>query len=271
MIFGGGDGDTAVFAGVFSDFEIAYDAAADRFVVVDRNAADGLDEGRDLVSGVNVFSFAGVERSAASLKPAMIEGTSGDDNLAGTGAADLMAGRGGNDQVNGNEGDDTLYGGDGNDVLAGGGGADRLFGDAGDDTLYANAGDDRLDGGAGADRLWGEAGDDVLTGGEGWDADVMHGQDGADAFDVWALQGDDAVYGGGGGWTDVLRVHEGGGAAAVGAASIAGDGWTLTLDPGHSVVASGDGQATFSGEAAGVISFDRGGSVVFQGIEHLTW
>ena len=37
------------------------------------------------------------------------------------------------------------------------------------------------------------------------------------------------------------------------------------------VVASGDGQATFSGEAAGVISFDKGGSVVFQGIEHLTW
>ena len=66
-------------------------------------------------------------------------------------------------------------------------------------------------------------------------------------------------------------MHEGGGTATAGGGVIVGQGWTMTLEPGHSIVASAGGEATLSGEAAGVITFDKGGSVAFQGIEHLTW
>jgi Ca2+-binding RTX toxin-like protein len=84
----------------------------------------------------------------------------------------------GNDQIRGNEadnllvggaGDDFLAGGEGRDSLRGGEGGDTLDGGAGDDTFYAGVGDDALSGGAGHDKLYGEKGNDVLRGGEGND------------------------------------------------------------------------------------------------------
>jgi hypothetical protein len=80
--------------------------------------------------------------------------------IAGSGRADVVLARGGNDRVNGFSGDDVLSGGDG---------ADRLSG---------MTGDDRLDGGAGGDALIGGTGNDILHGGAG--SDTMTGGDGAD-------------------------------------------------------------------------------------------
>ena len=69
-------------------------------------------------------------------------GTTGDDTLAGTNAAEYLLGRAGND---------VLSGGSGNDVLDGGIGNDNLSGGSGNDVLYGGAGNDQLSGGSGAD------------------------------------------------------------------------------------------------------------------------
>ena len=84
---------------------------------------------------------------------AVINGTSGDDNLVGTPVDDEIYGFAGNDLLFGLGGDDLLDGGDGHDFLRGGEGGDKLHGEAGDDFLRGDAGNDELDGGAGWDRV----------------------------------------------------------------------------------------------------------------------
>ncbi|WP_315900559.1 calcium-binding protein [Maritimibacter alkaliphilus] len=78
---------------------------------------------------------------------AIINGTSGNDGLAGTANADTINGLGGND------------------ILVGNGGNDSLDAGAGDDTLRGGAGDDTLNGGAGSDRAYyfDEAGPQGIT------------------------------------------------------------------------------------------------------------
>jgi len=66
---------------------------------------------------------------------ALINGTTGNDNLPGT------------------DGEDTINGGTGNDSLNGGAGNDSLVGDAGNDSLSGGTGNDTLTGGADADRF----------------------------------------------------------------------------------------------------------------------
>ena len=109
--------------------------------------------------------------------------TTGDDDLHGSSAADILDGL---------AGDDAIYGKDGNDQLTGGADNDKLFGDAGADTLLGGAGDDELEGGKGADTLRGDAGDDVLEGGE--EADRLEG--GADNDTIYGGKGDDVLEGG---------------------------------------------------------------------------
>lgn len=75
----------------------------------------------------------------------VIRGSSGNDNLAGTGENDYLVGGAGND---------TLSGGNGNDILRG---------DVGNDSLSAGNGNDHLDGGTGNDSLTGGAGNDLYV------------------------------------------------------------------------------------------------------------
>jgi len=89
-----------------------------------------------------------------------IEGTAGNDLLAGTAFNDRINGFGGNDTAIAWQGDDELTGGTGNDVFFAGEGDDRLFGNEGSDTLRGEAGNDYLEGGDGFDTLEGGAGDD---------------------------------------------------------------------------------------------------------------
>ncbi|MEO0387042.1 MAG: hypothetical protein AAF281_05860, partial [Pseudomonadota bacterium] len=65
---GGAGQDTAVWDGNLADFTVRYSATDDSFTIVDRNGADGLDEGRDTVSGVETFVFNGQSYSAADLQ-----------------------------------------------------------------------------------------------------------------------------------------------------------------------------------------------------------
>jgi Ca2+-binding RTX toxin-like protein len=101
-----------------------------------------------------------------------IDGTPGDDVLAGTSGNDRIFGGDGDDRIAGRDGRDQVHGGNGGDTLRGGREDDRIFGDPGDDRLSGGAGYDRLDGGPGNDTLIGGAWADELTGGPGADCFV---------------------------------------------------------------------------------------------------
>lgn len=140
---------------------------------------------------------------------ALINGTSGNDNLLGTLGDDTINGGGGNDFINGGEGNDTLNGGTGNDQIDGGIGNDKLIGGTGNDVLFGWTGDDNLDGGSDDDQLFGEEGNDTMNGGSG--NDVLGGGTGNDNMDggsgidtLYGQDGDDVMNGGSDSSTDTL-------------------------------------------------------------------
>ena len=97
-----------------------------------------------------IASFAGsLADRLAEEAGTEIDGTVGDDTIAGSDGREFIQGFAGNDVISGLGGEGLLVGGEGNDFIKGGG-ADSLWGEAGDDTLRGNDGNDFLDGGAGA-------------------------------------------------------------------------------------------------------------------------
>ncbi len=79
--------------------------------------------------------------------------TGGDDDIAGTSAADVIDALNGNDTVDGLDGDDSLIGGAGTDSLSGGADNDTIFGGTSPDTISGGLGNDVLDGGTAFDTL----------------------------------------------------------------------------------------------------------------------
>ncbi|MDI9637039.1 S8 family serine peptidase [Geitlerinema splendidum] len=134
---------------------------------------------------------------------ALLNGTIGDNLIAGTSQADTIAALEGNDTVAGLEGSDLLYGNQGNDLLYGNQGQDTLYGGKGNDTLYGGKDNDLLLGNVGEDTLVGNQGNDTLYGGKG--NDVLRGGQGNDL--VFGDQGNDVLYGDLG--NDTLRGGEG--------------------------------------------------------------
>ncbi|HEY9781187.1 MAG TPA: calcium-binding protein [Leptolyngbyaceae cyanobacterium] len=115
---------------------------------------------------------------------AIIQGTSGNDNLNGTPENDQIYGLAGNDTVYGYDSDDFLDGGDDSDYIEGGNGNDWILG--------GNGNDGGLWGGSGDDRIYGEAGLDTLRGGDG--NDFLDGGD--DNDELIAGSGNDNLFGG---------------------------------------------------------------------------
>lgn len=114
------------------------------------------------------------EDEADNLRPERGEvesGSSGAEELAGTGLDDLLLGLGGADTIEGLGGDDVVAGEFGNDMLTG---------DSGNDIVLGGGGNDLVDGAEGRDLLIGGAGDDVVTGGSG--DDLMFGSSGVDTI-----------------------------------------------------------------------------------------
>ncbi|MEM9812337.1 MAG: hypothetical protein AAF913_06660, partial [Pseudomonadota bacterium] len=167
-------------------------------------------------------------------------------------------------------GGETVTGLSEEDVLTGGAGDDQFYGGDGADDLSGEGGNDTLDGGAGNDILVGGLGDDIFRGGVG--DDDMDGGTGADTFFIGAVEGSDTVTTTADSWTDVIELEGmASGTAAVAGNTITGNGWTLVLDSGSSVLSQGTDTLDLSNEAAGVITFDDGGSVDFNGIERIAW
>jgi Ca2+-binding RTX toxin-like protein len=101
------------------------------------------------------------------------------NSLVGTGAGDLLEGRGGDDSLNGQGGNDVLSGGAGTDQLTDMSGQNLLWGGAGDDTLAAGAGRDFLAGGAGDDIIETGGGANVIAYNAGDGLDTLHAASGA--------------------------------------------------------------------------------------------
>jgi Ca2+-binding RTX toxin-like protein len=119
----------------------------------------------------------------------VFNGLDGNDDLRMGGGNDIANGNVGDDLIAGGTGDDRLRGGQGNDTIAGGEGDDYLWGDLGNDQLNGNQGNDHVDGGDGNDVVRGGRGDDVVIGGVGDDEiygglgnDIVVGGQGADRF-----------------------------------------------------------------------------------------
>jgi uncharacterized delta-60 repeat protein len=151
-------------------------------------------------------------------KPAVVQGTPGDDRIRATGpvvalggddeissfgaicagagddevqGAGAIFGGPGNDMIDGNQ-SKPAYGGPGDDVILPGedyGGRNVFFGGPGDDVLGGGKGPDRLFGGPGNDRLFGGPGRDRLVGGSG--ADEEHGAGGGGVKSIYRARGDD--------------------------------------------------------------------------------
>jgi uncharacterized delta-60 repeat protein len=96
----------------------------------------------------------------AAAEGGRVQGTSGNDVIAGGPGPDTISGLGGKDVICGVGGKDKLSGGAGNDKLLGGGGKDRLAGGGGKDRIFGGAGKDFISGGGGKDRCKGGPGRD---------------------------------------------------------------------------------------------------------------
>jgi len=82
-----------------------------------------------------------------------LNGTSGNDTVAGNGSDNTLVGFAGNDTMTGGSGNDDMHGGAGNDTLDGDNGTNLLYGGDGDDILYGEGGLDTLHGGDGEDTF----------------------------------------------------------------------------------------------------------------------
>jgi Ca2+-binding RTX toxin-like protein len=192
----------------------------------------------------DLWDFSGVALSGIGL----IDGGSGNDNITGTGEADVLQGSAGDDILNGGAGDDTfLYtaAANGLDTVSGGLGYDVLKATAagaviglasfsGLEAITANGfasvsvggttvadvldfsavtltGIVKIDGAAGNDTITGSAGDDIIYGGFG--LDTIYAGGGNDTIGVVAIeagQNADFLVDGGSGFDTVVAVQTGG-------------------------------------------------------------
>jgi len=236
-------------------------AGATTKVIVDTSAGNAK---LDLIDNTRLATSVDLTLVSGRITQAMALG-SGDIDITGNGAANILTGGRGNNVLNGAAGNDVLYGHAGNDHLLGGTGADKIYGgsgndrayggseadliwgEAGNDLLYGDAGNDTIDGGAGADKIYGGADTDRLLGGIGNDSlyggdgnDVVYGQN--DHDQIWGEAGADKLYGGNG--NDNLW-------GGVGNDSIWGDAGTDKIwgDDGHDVIYGGDANDALNGGA----------------------
>ncbi len=246
-------GDTVVFDGGLEDFSVGYNAATGTFTITDLNTSDDLDEGTDIITGVERFTFDGVDYDAAELMTQSSVAADSFDYDSGNSREHLRETQKSSDE------EEKIFGSGDREVIYARGGGDYVQTDAGDDVIYGGSGNDTVLSGAGDDTIFGGTGSDTLVGG-----------DGNDIFVVTAMQGDDTVNGGSG-WIDVLELSGIGGDATVEGQMVDGEGWTLLLENGHSVTAETLNSLELSPDAIGVITFDEGGTIDFTGIEKINF
>ena len=200
-IFGGSGTDTLVFDGDLGNATII--ASDETSITIDTN------QGRDIISGVEVFTFDDGTVSFIELvaggdpDPQTVTGTEGQDILTYESGAAVIYGYGGADTLTSGAADDTLFGGSGDDriiagqgddIISASGGNDNAWGGGGDDLIYGGDGNDFLRGGRESDVIFGNDGNDIIRGQS--DGDTLRGGDGDD--NIKGGGGNDLHYGEGG-------------------------------------------------------------------------
>ncbi len=100
----------------------------------------------------------------------------------------------------------------------------------------------------------------------------MTGDAGDDTFIYASGDGSDTISGGaGGGWTDVVELQGMDGAVTIDGQTVTGQGWTMELDEGASVVSQSGESLTLSDDASGTITFEDGAVMAFDEIEKVNW
>ncbi len=166
-------------AGGYYDTDLGSTAS---FTIVDNggidliNFSDATADQRVDLTPESISDVGGLIGNMIIMRDTIIEkfiSGSGNDDITGNTANNVLWGGAGVDFIRGGAGDDVLRGGAGNDTLNGNGKHDMLIGEGGNDILRGGAGRDKLDGGAGNDRLEGGIGRDKLVGGSGADTFVF--------------------------------------------------------------------------------------------------
>ncbi|MFN6337545.1 MAG: tandem-95 repeat protein, partial [Cyanobacteriota bacterium] len=207
----GGNGvDVAYYGGNLANYVITTNSVTGSVTIQDSRSSSS--DGTDLITNVEILSFADDDLVIGNIRGELIVGTISPDHLSGNEASDTIRGLAGNDTLYGQGAPDTIEGGLGNDALYGGRGNDSLTGEGGADLINGESGNDTLDGGGENDTLSGGDGNDVIIGGGGNDSlygeagnDSMEGGDGADFlyYDSKGFNtasggaGNDTIYSGG--------------------------------------------------------------------------
>lgn len=206
---GGPGNDTAAFSGPRTDYAVSYNASTRIITIADK--VPGRD-GTDTIRNVELFRFTDGTKTLNTLFDMQVDGTEGNDKIAGGIGSDKLFGFAGNDNIIGNGGNDEIDGGTGADIMSGGDGDDSYIVDnagdkvkenarpaSGTDTVYTslpayvmpanvenlvytgegsfsgkgNKSGNRMTGGPAADRLDGQKGNDVMIGLGGDDTYVV--------------------------------------------------------------------------------------------------
>lgn len=189
-IFMGNEGPDTMYGGAGNDTFYCrvdgnyIDGGADRDMVHYQGAqVDSQGRGLYVDLSQNAAYSYGSGKTDTLVNIEDIFGSTGNDTIVGSSAANVLSGYDGNDVIAGMGGNDTIYGGYGNDTLDGGSGADYLYGGVGNDVLF---------GGSETDYLYGEEGNDILDGGSG--TNYLRGGKGNDQYEFYNSGGKDFVY-----------------------------------------------------------------------------
>ena len=178
----GGDGDDSLDGGNDTDVDVLQGGRGNDIynnVRSNDRVSESGNSGYDTVHAIENYALApGSEVEILNLLGAVVSGTGSNtgNTIFGNDAANVISGRGGNDNLYGSYGDDILNGDAGDDNLYGYYDDDTLNGGAGDDYLYGEYDEDTLNGGAGDDRVFGGDGSDIVRGGDGNDLVKVGGQ-----------------------------------------------------------------------------------------------
>lgn len=300
--------DTLAFGNGAGTYRVQsnFSAATSGIEVISGSANLAEDFGtRDATANFDLsdITLVDVDRIIGTNGDDRIIGSAGDDHIAGDDGNDLLQGYEGDDSIEGEDGNDTIQvsdthgtdtisGGDGFDVLeflgahgvevtvtddgegdyayTSGGAAEGTFSEI--ERMILSDGADLVDGSGDTDGLdiAAGAGDDTLTLGSG--DDVIVGESGSDTFLVGSQEGADTIDGGaGGGWTDAITLDGMGNSYSINGDTVDGDGWTMVLESGDSVISDSAGVLQLSQDASGMITFDDGGTIDFSGIEQVNF
>jgi Ca2+-binding RTX toxin-like protein len=156
----GGEGGDVLSGGIGNDTYLFTTALANQVDRINELAAEGTDTLNFAAVTTDLNVDLTSDNALATMDHRIVQAGAGQSaNL------EDVTGGSGNDQITGNAANNLLSGGNGNDTISGAAGNDILLGGAGNDVLRGISGRNILIGGSGGDVLQGGADDDLILSG----------------------------------------------------------------------------------------------------------